>query len=255
MKSPSMSCAALIVLLGLISISPLLGDGRPASTRYAVAIESGDSEAIERLLDEGHGPETPIEYGERRVPPLVKAAWEGQTEIAEILLEHGANVDAIETGGTTPLMQAITRGWDDMVDLLLEAGADPTVLNTYQQDALQGAIHADRPDWVERLVEAGAKLAPNAYGHTPLMTAAAGSSLDCIDYFVDQGADVNAKSQHGGTALTTAAITNQPKAVRALLENGADPSIADGNGTAMEVAEKYGYLEIVEILKAAEDSP
>ena len=48
--------------------------------------------------------------------------------MATLLLDRGANVDAIDgNGGATPLFLAGTRGHTECVRLLLDRGADPSI--------------------------------------------------------------------------------------------------------------------------------
>ena len=58
------------------------------------------------------------------------ASWEGSCDIAKILIDSGADVNAREGtsgDGKTPLHRAAENGHADMVDLLLKTGADPKV--------------------------------------------------------------------------------------------------------------------------------
>ncbi|MGO9568404.1 MAG: ankyrin repeat domain-containing protein [Desulfomonilaceae bacterium] len=65
------------------------------------------------------------------------------------------------------------------------------------------------------------------------------------------GADVNAKDNHGWTALMEAAKTGHLDVVKLLLDEGADVNAKDNYGwTALKIAEEDGHKEIVELLKA-----
>ncbi len=55
--------------------------------------------------------------------PLKKAAWRGHTEIVKLLIEAGADVDVVDNGGWTALMAAEHEGHKEIVALLKEAGA------------------------------------------------------------------------------------------------------------------------------------
>jgi ankyrin repeat protein len=88
--------------------------------------------------------------------PIHRAAWYGYTEIASLLIDAGANIDAQNRQGETPLMIAIQNGFDkkyEMVVLLIEAGADVNIRNG---SALAIAFQRAQWDIVSRLLEAGA---------------------------------------------------------------------------------------------------
>ena len=55
---------------------------------------------------------------------LYMAAREGHTDIAKLLLEHHAEVNAQANDGGTPLDAAQAEGHQEVVDLLLEWGTD-----------------------------------------------------------------------------------------------------------------------------------
>lgn len=62
-------------------------------------------------------------------------------------------------------------------------------------------------------------------------------------------ADINARNEHGMTALMRAAYHGRVEMVRVLLEHGADPNgIRNDNFTALSLAAFFGHAEIVEVL-------
>ena len=58
---------------------------------------------------------------------LIVAAQNGFADIVNVLLDHGADVNAKMKDGATALIAACRRGYTDIVTLLLENGGDPTV--------------------------------------------------------------------------------------------------------------------------------
>ena len=54
--------------------------------------------------------------------PLHLASRYGRSDVARLLIEHGAEVEAKDSRGRTPLQLASAEGRDSMVDLLLEYG-------------------------------------------------------------------------------------------------------------------------------------
>ena len=80
-------------------------------------------ELLDKLLDRGLDPNRPNWIGRTF---LHVAAEKGSVEIAEALIEAGADLEAVELEyGGTPLAAAARKGQKKMVGYLLEKGADP----------------------------------------------------------------------------------------------------------------------------------
>lgn len=70
-----------------------------------------------------------------------------------------------------------------------------------------------------------------------------------VQQIIDTGIDVNAVDEDGVTFLMTAVFLRRADIVNLLLQAGADPAISDALGeTAMDIARKKGYEEILEQL-------
>ena len=54
--------------------------------------------------------------------PLTLAACGGHVELANLLIERGANIEEVNDEGYTPLMEAAREGHEEMVALLLSHG-------------------------------------------------------------------------------------------------------------------------------------
>ena len=100
----------------------------------------------------------------------------------------------------------------------------------------------DLPLLIDTLTTAAVdERSPNE-AYTPLMVAANRSSLRVVDYLIRQGADVNAQSDGGETALMLAARAKDEQAavntMTLLLAAGADPNVVSGGGNSplMEAA-------------------
>ncbi|BAY73557.1 ankyrin repeat domain-containing protein [Trichormus variabilis] len=150
-------------------------------------------------------------------------------------IKNGVDVNAISSEGTIPLHTASFWGYLPIVRVLLEAGAN-----------LESRTEDD--------------------GKTPLMSSAEGSALlatypssidrmnqiEVIRLLINAGADVNAKSNEGWTALIAAANSGCVEAVKLLLQAGADAKAKDCWGdTALSRALAAGYVDIVQLLQQA----
>ena len=171
--------------------------------------------------------------------PLSFAAKKNQTEIARILLENGADVNAGSPNhGTTPIMYAVMGKNDTLFKMLLEKGADITISdklghnlfmfatnysnNTAINFILQKAkdIYKDKPVELKKFINSRDD---NNGKSTSLMLAAASGSLSAVNAVLENGANIEAKNEHNQNALMFA--VGKPKGeisviiINILLEN------------------------------------
>ncbi len=69
--------------------------------------------------------------------PLITAAVFGKTEMAKMLIDAKADINAQNKDGSTPLLTAAFFCRPEIVKLLLAKGADKSIKNNYDQTALQ----------------------------------------------------------------------------------------------------------------------
>ncbi len=87
-----------------------------------------------------------VSQNNMQVTPLHSAAAGSHAPLLHLLLEAGANPNAVQHGGYTPLHSAAQNGQTELVRALLEAGADPRAKTDEGQTALalaQENLHAD----------------------------------------------------------------------------------------------------------------
>lgn len=80
-----------------------------------------------------------IFYYFRGLVPLHNACSYGHFEVTEMLLKHGALVNAMDLWQFTPLHEAASKSRAEVCSLLLSHGADPTLLNCHSKSALDVA--------------------------------------------------------------------------------------------------------------------
>lgn len=122
-------------------------------------------------------------------------------------------------------------------------------------DDLLAAVRNDDARAARTLLTGGAD--PNAgddIGATPLMHAAAFSSLETLRVLLDARAEVNAATKAGATALMWA--TGDLTKVRLLLDRGADVNARMRDGTtALVTAARRGNLDVMRLLLARGSEP
>jgi len=115
---------------------------------------------------------------------------------------------------------------------------------------------ADRGDaqTLEALLAEGADVnAQTASGETALMRAASNGRTETVRFLLDKGADVNLERHDGLTALALAAFFGHADIVCALLVRGANVRVKNGpDSTPLKWALSRGYSEIARLLKIAE---
>lgn len=95
-------------------------------TALHLAAYFGQEDAAEILLDRGAEVGAVARNAELTVQPLHSAAAGGHTEIVKLLLERGADPGATQGGGLTPLHAAAQNGGGESAEALLASGADPS---------------------------------------------------------------------------------------------------------------------------------
>jgi len=82
----------------------------------------GDVVRLAAYVDGG----VPVDLTDANGNTLVMlAAYHGQRDAVEVLVERGADVNRLNDRGQSPLAGAVFQGEDDVVRLLVAAGADP----------------------------------------------------------------------------------------------------------------------------------
>ena len=109
------------------------------------AVFFGQPEAVKALLNAGADVNLPSRES-MKVTPLASAAAAKQTEIARMLIAHGANVNARAAGGHVPLHEAAANGNVELVKLLIEHGADVNAKTDDGKTSLDFANEHKRPE-------------------------------------------------------------------------------------------------------------
>lgn len=222
--------------------------------------------------------------------PLIMAAISGRTDIATLLLDKGADVQARRDGyyGSTALMEIAASNDTAMARLLIGRGADVHLRDTFGDPALNWAAYYGHIPFARLLLERGARWDVASRHGTALDIAAKQWNLSLLEFFIGQGAGQpvrqesarrllaavragNAeavrdqlengaypgqKDELGTPALLRAAASGQEEVVHLLLQYGAEPDAMNRAGqTALAAAARFGHLSILRLLLAAGADP
>ncbi len=236
---------------------------------YRAALKPDRAE-MGRLLSGGFSANAKDRDGD---PLLGNVALLGCKEAVDILLDHGAEINASTSSGRTALSLAVEDKQTDIVRLLLDRGADPNVgIDTaplyYAADtetcslllahraSINGPDHAKKAplhsaaevghlDVVKVLLRAGANvLAVDSGGLTPVIRAAQNGQWDCVTFMVESGGNVSEfdRSDDNKTALHYAALAHELNAIKALVARGAPRDAVDQSGrTPIDYARTGGW--------------
>lgn len=92
-------------------------------TALGLASFFGHFTLVKQLLDKGANPNI-ASNNQFKVAPIHSACAISAIDIAELLIKHGANVNAKQTQGVTPLHSAAHNGQTKLSKLLIDNGAD-----------------------------------------------------------------------------------------------------------------------------------
>ncbi|XP_067663700.1 ankyrin repeat and protein kinase domain-containing protein 1-like isoform X1 [Haliotis asinina] len=160
-----------------------------------------------------------------KVTPLHLAAGRGDAYLSKMLIDGGADVNAICSQGSSPLLKALyaLRVNLECVKVLLEAKADVNIATISGRTVLHLAISKCDEECVEAILKAGAD--PNAqdnYGKTPLWIAVQENNIRFVPIVARYGGNVNYNLPPQNLSLLSLAITCQStNMVKLLLEHGA----------------------------------
>ncbi len=191
------------------------------------AVSKDDSELTRQLLKTGANANSTTMYGIR---PINLACENGNPEIVQMLVDSKADLEPTLAGGETPLMIAARTGQPEAIQVLLSAGANVSAREHRQQTAVMWAAAEGHSDVVQQLVEAGADVRTALpSGWTPLFFAVREGRTKTALLLLNQGLDVNApmtgeRRSRGPNPLLLAVMNGHFETAAALLKAGADPN-------------------------------
>lgn len=249
-----------------------LEEGADPQQELSNALVANDAERIKFLVGKGADVNKPDLQG---WTPLTNAARQRHDETIELLIELGADPNKYDDNGITPLAAALMRDHVPSIKALVENGADLEEPGQDEFRPLALALAEKKYEAAKALMDGGAdvSIASGSEDLTPLMIVAAQTGpaegsifvpgsmrpTDIAKALIASGANVDAQSKTGMTALMIAAANNSAPMIGLLMDAGADPAVKNAQGqTASDVAELNDNKEAsqaIRVLSLSRASP
>uniref|UniRef100_A0A6B2EBK2 Ankyrin n=1 Tax=Phlebotomus kandelakii TaxID=1109342 RepID=A0A6B2EBK2_9DIPT len=219
-----------------------------------------------------------------KASPLHLCCLWGLVNVLQTLIDHGANINAVDCNNKTPLHVAIENQQDEMIGILLchpsiDLRLRDKAGNTPFAAALTGRNHKAAQNILQRLPNAAEQIDQrgrnflhvavmkddlesvlfllairvdvNSRVHDvnqtpPLHLAASSENEMLVRNLILAGARINERDATSKAALHVAAERGRVANVSALLQNGADFDAVDGDGNnALHISVREGHLAVV----------
>ena len=255
-----------------------------------------DIESVRMLLDAGAlpsgNPERPL-FEQEYYTLLMHAAWAGDVALCELLLEHGANINAVQIEASPRIGQYATAlayavdntsvGRGDAVGTVRTLLARNPVLTAFDPERTMltfwaGWTEEVDPEDVARVVEVGLLLArhaggvmlnqQDAQGNTALHALNVTLTTEAVDdvtmsmlrLLLDEGADVSLRDRIGATPLLDAVERGVDEDAMALLiRASAEAGVLDARNvdgdTALHLSHDNGQTDVMRLLLDAGADP
>jgi ankyrin repeat protein len=201
--------------------------GRPF---FLVAADLGNLTAVKQFIEAGTSVNLRDSDQTRMPTALHSCAYFGHMATAQLLIQSGADVTAVDKDGRTAL-HMVTSSWNGsyaMMELLIDAGADISAIAPQEGSVLFSAAKNGTSAMVQLLLDHGA--AADTIGQlreTPLHGAAFSGTGATVRLLLRAGAEIEARNGFGWSALHKAAIAGNAETVEALLDAGASVEARD----------------------------
>ncbi|KAF8243592.1 ankyrin [Wilcoxina mikolae CBS 423.85] len=240
---------------------------------FCATIFLGNISMIRTLLAKGADVNADNTYFSR---PLQLAIIRGRLDIVQLLLDHGADANAIAASGKSwwppairyyretktcywssdgsPLRVACLAGQDHIVHVLLQPRYEVATSGVEYEAAIMAATLSGHTHLVALLIEKTGQPLASKLRQNIFWEASYYGRESIVQLMIDNGMDVNARRSWRWfrhlTALQIAASRNRANVIRLLLNNGAQDQYISrpSGGTALLIAVDGGHEEAVQVL-------
>ncbi|CAG7991609.1 unnamed protein product [Penicillium olsonii] len=216
---------------------------RSSTNAITIAVYGNKASVLQVLLDHGVDPNFQCTNEDRLLHITARKSPRNRLAIAKLLVEKGADLEALSHFSETALQIACKEGSSDVLRYLVESGADLGKRTPEGRTLLHLAAHKGNLEAIEPLLEKGVDMeSRDNEGFTPFHSACYNGHLEVARLLLDHGANIEAKSHKRHTPLLMAILWETTVFVGAdsmpvgitsfLLERGANPNEPNDSGIA-----------------------
>jgi ankyrin repeat protein len=188
-----------------------------------IACANENFNIVELLLSAGADPN----YCVCDTTPLIEAAYTGNTQIIQLLINSGANVNAWLNNTGSAFSVAIHNYKVSACTLLLALTSEE-IIRRSNLDVLKNPRDIRSIDLINS-IEFDLNAFDEDYYLNPLISNAENGNEEAVKKLIDYGVFIDNQNKMGETALIIAAKRGNYDIVKTLLENGADQKLKDNN--------------------------
>ena len=181
--------------------------------------------------------------------PLIIAVGNSYIDTAKILIENGANINAVDFEGWSALSYVVNNGDIEIAKLLLEnkAKIKDELLIAIKSPIVESSINI-----MKLLIDNKANINyTDENGFNPLNIAIESGDMELTKFLITNGANVNSLMQDGVSLIGYAIAQNNMDLLQILIENGANVNYTGGDSwanTPLQTASRLGLDNVVRIL-------
>lgn len=197
--------------------------------QLGIEASSGNLEGVKEELNRGADVNAQDANGNTALHKIAGYSSESTEtiEIIGLLIDKGANIEALNKAGATPLFRAASMNNDKAAAYLLDRGAninvrDKAIKDTVLHAAANSIVKKESAQTVALLLDRGIdinSLTPRE-SHTPLHWAAKNGNNASVELLISRGANVNARNSAGETPLKLAEEKGHTDTANILKQHG-----------------------------------
>ena len=181
--------------------------------------------------------------------PLHLATENGHTQTAEVLIQHGSDVNSRDDLERTPLHLAAQNGHQHIAEFLLQHGSQVNAKTVpWQETPLHLAAQNGHKQLADVLLQHGSDVNAKSFPwqETSLHLATENGHTQTAEVLIQHGSDVNSRDVLEQTPLHQAALHGHERLAEVLVGNGSDVNC--GLLTPLHLAAQSGHRDISKYL-------